>query len=47
LSESVGDKIEFVPSYLDGTMSCHERIYGMKGGRVELVWGNPRRGTSR
>jgi D-serine deaminase-like pyridoxal phosphate-dependent protein len=33
----VGDKVEFIPSYLDGTMIRHEKFFGMRGDRVELI----------
>ena len=41
----VGDKIEFIPSYLDATVSCHKQIYGVRKGRVETIW-NTCRDTS-
>ena len=41
----LGDKIEFIPSYLDATVSCHKRIYGIRKGRVETIW-NTSRDTS-
>jgi D-serine deaminase-like pyridoxal phosphate-dependent protein len=42
---TVGDKIEFIPSYLDATVSCNKRIYGIRRGRVETIW-NTSRDTS-
>jgi len=45
-SVAVGDKIEFVPSYLDRTVSSHEWIFAIRDGRVELVLRNFGRGTS-
>ena len=35
---TVGDKIELIPSYLDGTVVRHEKFYGMRNGQVETVW---------
>jgi len=34
----VGEKIEVIPSYLDGTVVRHERFYGMRDGQVEAIW---------
>jgi D-serine deaminase-like pyridoxal phosphate-dependent protein len=42
---NVGDKIEFVPSYLDGTVNCHKQVYAVRKGRVESIW-NTSRDTS-
>jgi D-serine deaminase-like pyridoxal phosphate-dependent protein len=42
---NIGDKIELIPSYLDGTINCHKRIYALKRARVESIW-NTSRGTS-
>jgi D-serine deaminase-like pyridoxal phosphate-dependent protein len=42
---TAGDKIEFIPSYLDATVSSHKRIYGIRKGRVESIW-NTSRDTS-
>jgi len=33
----VGDKMELIPSYLDATVICHEKLHGMRKGQVELV----------
>jgi D-serine deaminase-like pyridoxal phosphate-dependent protein len=46
-SLGVGDKIEFVPSYLDATVGVHESLYAIRDGKVELVLRNFGRGTSR
>jgi D-threonine aldolase len=42
---AVGDKIELIPSYLDGTVNCHKQIYAIRRGRVEGIW-NTSRDTS-
>jgi D-serine deaminase-like pyridoxal phosphate-dependent protein len=42
---TAGDKIEFIPSYLDATVSSHKRIYGIRKNRVESTW-NTSRDTS-
>jgi len=42
---AVGDKIEFIPSYLDATMNLHGQVYGTRRGRVESIW-NTSRDTS-
>lgn len=34
----IGDKIEFIPPYLDGAVKLHDRFYGMREGRIEAVW---------
>jgi len=33
----VGDRIEMWVHYSDATVSLHERIYAMRGGRVEAI----------
>jgi D-serine deaminase-like pyridoxal phosphate-dependent protein len=42
---ALGDKIELIPSYLDGTMNCHRQAYATRRGRVESIW-NTSRDTS-
>jgi len=42
----VEDKIEFIPSYLDGTVNYHSKIYGVRKDHVETVWNTIGRGTS-
>jgi D-serine deaminase-like pyridoxal phosphate-dependent protein len=44
-SISIGDKIELVPPYLDGTVNCHRKIYALRKGRVQAIW-NTSRDTS-
>jgi D-serine deaminase-like pyridoxal phosphate-dependent protein len=34
----VGDKVEFVVGYSDTTVHLHEELYGIRDGRVEVVW---------
>jgi D-serine deaminase-like pyridoxal phosphate-dependent protein len=34
----IGDKIEVIPGYSDMTVFLHERIHGIRNGRVEVVW---------
>jgi len=34
----VGDKLEFIPGYSDNTMYLHDRVYGVRSGRVEVAW---------
>lgn len=34
----IGDKIELIPPYLDGTVKLHERFYGIRKGKIEAVW---------
>jgi len=34
----VGDKVELVPSYLDGTVVRNDKFYGIRN-EVEEVWG--------
>jgi D-serine deaminase-like pyridoxal phosphate-dependent protein len=34
----IGDKIEFVVGYSDTTTMLHDEIYGVRDGRLEVVW---------
>jgi D-serine deaminase-like pyridoxal phosphate-dependent protein len=34
----VGDKIEFVVGYTDTTTMLHDEIYGVRDGRLEVIW---------
>jgi D-serine deaminase-like pyridoxal phosphate-dependent protein len=43
----VGDKIEFVVGYSDTTTMLHEELYGIRDGRVEVVWPVAGRGKLR
>jgi D-serine deaminase-like pyridoxal phosphate-dependent protein len=38
LSPEVGDKIEIAVHYHDGTIHLHDRMYGMRNGRVEQIF---------
>jgi 3-hydroxy-D-aspartate aldolase len=42
----VEDKIEFIPSYLDGTVNYYNKMFGLRKGRVETIWSTLGRGTS-
>lgn len=42
----IGDKVEIIPSYLDGTINMHEKLYGIRNNKVEVVWKISARGTS-
>jgi len=35
---AVGDRVEFVAGYSDAIVFLHEHPYGVRGGRVEVVW---------
>ena len=34
----IGDRLEFVVGYSDTTVHLHDEIYGIRQGRVEIVW---------
>jgi len=34
----VGDKVEFVVGYSDSTVFLHDRLHGVRGGELEVVW---------
>jgi D-serine deaminase-like pyridoxal phosphate-dependent protein len=34
----VGDRIAFVPGYGDTTVHLHQALYGVRDGRIEVVW---------
>lgn len=34
----IGDKIELIPPYLDGTVKLHDKFYGIRKGKIEAVW---------
>jgi D-serine deaminase-like pyridoxal phosphate-dependent protein len=42
----VGDKIEFISLYIDGTINLHEKIYAIRKGQVEAIWSILGRGKS-
>ena len=43
----IGDKIELIPSYLDGTVNMHERLHAIRNSKVEATWSISARGRSR
>jgi D-serine deaminase-like pyridoxal phosphate-dependent protein len=43
----VGDVLDFVPAYGDITVFLHDRLYAVRGGRVEHVWPIEGRGKVR
>lgn len=43
----VGDPLDFVPGYGDTTVFLHDRLYGVRDGRVEEVWPIAGRGRVR
>jgi D-serine deaminase-like pyridoxal phosphate-dependent protein len=42
-----GDKLEIIPSHGDTTLNIHDYYYGVRDGRVEVVWPIAARGKSR
>ena len=34
----IGELVEFVPGYSDATIFLHDYLYGIRAGRVEVVW---------
>lgn len=34
----IGDKIEFIPSYIDLTVNLNEKFYAMRNEKVEAIW---------
>ncbi len=45
-SVRLGERIEFFPPHCDPTMNLYDRLYAMRGGRVEDVWEIAARGKS-
>jgi 3-hydroxy-D-aspartate aldolase len=43
-SVKVGDALELIPPHSDTTAKLHDRYYGIRDGRVEVVWPNIGRG---
>jgi len=35
---AVGDRVEFVPGYSDSTVFLHDRLYGVRDGKVDIAW---------
>jgi D-serine deaminase-like pyridoxal phosphate-dependent protein len=42
----LGDRIEFLPTHIDPTVNLYDRIYALRGDRVEDVWPIAARGKS-
>lgn len=42
----VGDRLEFIPPHCDPTVNLYDRIYALRGDRVEAVWPIAARGKS-
>lgn len=42
-----GDRVEFIPSHACTTVNLHDRLYGIRGGRLEVVWPIEGRGKFR
>ncbi len=40
----IGDKVELIPSHCCTTVNLHDRYYGIRKGRLEVVWDIPARG---
>jgi D-serine deaminase-like pyridoxal phosphate-dependent protein len=40
----VGDKLELIPSHCCTTVNLHDQYYGVRKGRVEVIWPIPARG---
>jgi D-serine deaminase-like pyridoxal phosphate-dependent protein len=43
----VGDRVEFVAGYSDATVFLHDDLYGVRDGRVEVIWPILGRGMTR
>lgn len=43
----VGDRVEFVAGYSDSTVFLHEELYGVRSGRLEVIWPIWGRGKTR
>jgi D-serine deaminase-like pyridoxal phosphate-dependent protein len=42
----LGERIEFFPPHCDPTFNLYDRVYGLRGNRVEVVWDVAARGRS-
>ncbi|MFM8533080.1 MAG: DSD1 family PLP-dependent enzyme [Acidimicrobiia bacterium] len=42
----VGDRVEFIPPHIDPTVNLYDRIYSLRGDRVDDVWPIAARGKS-
>ena len=38
MSLPIGEKVQVVPGYSDFTFVLHDRVLGVRDGRVESVW---------
>ena len=45
-SVRLGERVEFFPPHCDPTMNLYDRVYAMRGARVEAVWDIAARGKS-
>ena len=45
-SPRLGERVEFFPPHCDPTMNLYDRVYAMRGARVEAVWDIAARGKS-
>ena len=43
----VGDKLEWIAGYADTTVHLHDEVYGIRNGKVEVVWPVAGRGKTR
>jgi 3-hydroxy-D-aspartate aldolase len=43
----VGDHLEFVAGYSDATVFLHDDLYGVRNGRLEVIWPILGRGKTR
>jgi len=43
---NLGDRIEFFPPHCDPTINLYDRVYAMRGDKVEAVWEIAGRGKS-
>lgn len=41
---NVGDVFELIPPHSDTTAKSYDRYYGIRNGKVEVIWANPGRG---
>ncbi|MEM3434037.1 MAG: DSD1 family PLP-dependent enzyme [Candidatus Methanomethyliaceae archaeon] len=47
LELKIGDKVEWIVGFADGTVHLHDEMYGVRDGIVEVVWPVPARSTMR
>ena len=46
IATSLGQRIEFFPPHCDPTINLYDRIYAMRGQKVEAIWEVAGRGRS-